>query len=394
MKLYKTIILLFLVCLSVEICAQGRYGWVIDSLEKNSPGFKALKARNDAEKAEARATTFLDNPEVAFGYYWGSPSDIGKRWDLSVTQSFEMPSVYVHKNRIRKLTTEYSDNDYARQRIELLTEAMEACADMVYYNAYVTLYAHCVKNARRVAELYERKLEAGECGILEYNRVAMDLASIENKLHSAEAERDMMLDNLKMLNGGKQLAFAQDKYERVNLPSDFDQWFEKASSKNPELKLLKQQQTISEEQAKLAKSEWLPKMAVGYASENVVGETFRGVTVQATLPLWHQKGTIKKAQAQERYAQAEYENIYARQYNHLKGLYRKAQTLSHNLQNLQETFTRFNSEELLLKAFEAGEITLENYLQQVEFYHDSEIEILEIAHELEHTVLALEKFEN
>ena len=393
MNIYRIIFLLVLAVLAEDGFAQSRYQWVLDSLEKNNPGFKALKAKNEAEKAEANATAFLDNPEVEFGYYWGAPSTIGKRWDLSVTQPFDMPSVYVHKNRIRKLMTEFSDNEYARHRIELITETKNACADMIYYNAYVTLYAHCVESARRVAELFERKMEAGECGILEYHRVEMDLAAIENKLHSAEAERDMMLDNLQMLNGGKPLAFDKDSFDDVVLPENFEQWFEKAAAKNPELRLLKQQQTLSEEQTKLAKAEWLPRMAVGYASENVVGETFRGVTVQATLPLWHQKGTIKKARALEQYAQAEYDNTYARQYNQLKGLYRKAQTLKHNLQNLKETFAKYNSEELLLKAFEAGEIKLESYLQQVEFYHDSEIEILEIEHELEHTLLALEQFE-
>ena len=124
----------------------------------------------------------------------------------------------------------------------------------------------------------------------------------------------------------------------------------------------------------------------------MVGDTYRGFALQATLPLWRQKGTIKKSRLAETAAQAEYDNEYALQYNHLKGLYRKAVALQQNLKHLQQTFDTFNSEDLLLKAFEAGEISLEDYLRQVEFYHDSEISILEIAHELEQTVLQLESY--
>ena len=392
MNAKKIIIGGWLIMVCASVLGQTPYQWVLETLDNNSPAYKALKAKSDAEKAAVGANTFLENPEIEFGYYWGDPSNIGKRWDLSIEQSFDLPPVYVHKKRIRELMLQKSESDYAQRRIELLGEALSVCTDMVYYNAYVTLYEHCVSSAEQVADIYKKKMDAGDCSILEYNRAQMNLAAIANKLHSAETERDMMLDNLQMLNGGKYIEFTQDTFSDIALPDDFGTWFRNVAQRNPNLRLLEQEMAMGQEQEKLAKAEWLPQLALGYASENVVGETFRGLTVTARLPLWHQKGTVRKAKQQSNYAKAEYDNTYARHYNMLKGLYRKAKTLKQNLRNLQETYAKYNSEELLYKALDAGEITLESYLQQVEFYHDSEIEILEIEHELEHTVLSLESY--
>lgn len=389
----RTLILILLTtAATASLVSQNHYQWVLDTLMVNSPAFRAIAIERDAAQADATAGALLDNPEVEFGYFWPDPQNNEKRWDLKVMQPFEMPQVYVHRARIRHLMSECANADYNRHRIELLTEAQRVCSDMVYYNAYVTLYSHCVKSAEQLSKIFEKKLQAGECTILEYNRVQMDLAATQNKLRMAEAERDMMADDLQMLNGGKPLAFVQDTFSPTPLPENYEEWFAVASEKSPALTALRQKQTLNKEQTALAKSEWWPRFAAGYVSENVVGDTYRGFALQATLPLWRQKGTIKKSRLAETAAQAEYDNEYALQYNHLKGLYRKAVALQQNLRHLQQTFDTFNSESLLLKAFEAGEISLEDYLRQIEFYHDSEISILEIAHELEQTVLQLESY--
>lgn len=385
-------IIVLVLLLSCGAKAQLRYQSVLEAMDHDSPAFRSMQARKAAGQAAAQAEPYLPNPEVEFGFYWGSPSDIGKRWDLKLMQSFEFPSVYVHKSRIAKLLEQSAELDCVQRRRALTIEVQQVCSDIVYYNACVAFYTRCAEVAGQVAESYRMKMEAGECNVLEYNRAQMHLAGIRNKLDMAAANLDMMLDNLQMLNGGKRLELSQSQFDGVSLPANFEQWFSSVAEQNPSLMLLQQQQQLGEERSKLAKSEWAPTFAAGYASENVVGETFRGLSVQMSLPLWQKRGTLKKARMEMAAAQADYETEYARCYSQMQGLYRKAASLRNNVDNLRMTFSSYNSEALLLKALEAGEISLESYLQQVEFYNDAEMEVIDLQHELDYTVLQLESY--
>lgn len=76
------------------------YESVLRSIEQNNTTLKALRAQADAQKLESRKDIHLDNPEVEFGYLWGSPTETGKRLDLNVSQSFDFPTTYYYKKKI------------------------------------------------------------------------------------------------------------------------------------------------------------------------------------------------------------------------------------------------------------------------------------------------------
>ena len=46
---------------------------------------------------------------------------------------------------------------------------------------------------------------------------------------------------------------------------------------------------------KLSKSESLPKISAGYMSESVLSESFRGVTMGISLPLWENRNRTSAA---------------------------------------------------------------------------------------------------
>ena len=57
--------------------------------------------------------------------------------------------------------------------------------------------------------------------------------------------------------------------------------------------------------------------------------------------------------------------------------------MRNNLRNMRIAYAACNSQELLDKALEAGEISLEQYLQQLDYYTKQRIAIWDIAFELE-----------
>ena len=64
-------------------------------------------------------------------------------------------------------------------------------------------------------------------------------------------------------------------------------------------------------------------------------------------------------------------------FNRLQNLYEKSVSLYKNATKYRQALDSYNSQSLLRKALEAGEITLLNYLYQLEAYYDSSNNLLE-----------------
>ncbi|MCQ2300754.1 MAG: TolC family protein [Bacteroidales bacterium] len=369
--------------------AQMRYTQVLVQLENESPLFAALHQQLEAQQLAAKAGSLLDNPEVEFALFRGTPGEVGNRWDLGVTQQFDFPTAYKHKARIRRLAAAGAEIDYRVRRQELIMEAQLLCADIVYYNALVENYTRCAATADSLALLYQKRFENGDCNIIDFNRVQMESSEAQNKLALAIAERDMLLGELQVLNGGQNVSFNQTSYEPVALPSSFESWYREMEQSNPALAQLESQLNISQSEYSLARSESLPSFSVGYASENTTGEVFRGAKVGMTLPLWKNRGQVKKSMAEQHVAEVELSNARLSYYNHLRGLYNKVSALKKNVDRLNLTFSNHGSTALLQKAFAASEISLEEYLLGIDFYNDAAVSLLEAQHELEQAVIEL-----
>lgn len=382
--------IIFILFISSVATAQEQYQWVLTQLEQNSVSFLLLQHSKDAQEAAALSVPLLDNPVVDFGYYWGAPDETGNRHDLSVQQQFDFPTAYRHRLTLRRLRQQASGLEYRLARMALRYETQQLCSDLVYYNRYIALYRQRMVNADGVARLYEKKLAAGECGILDYNRAQTVLTTIQNNLLLAQTERDMLQDNLTTLNGGTPLSFMQDTFATASLPLCFETWYNEVKTNAAELQQLDNQVDMQEQEARLSSALRLPKLAVGYADEITVGSTFRGATLGITLPIWNTR-EAKAAQLQASVAKQSREVYERRCHTRLLGLYNKATTLRQSLTNMQLTRQQYNSDNLLLKALTAGELSLEDYLQQEQFYLDYKLSLLETQHELDVILLQLYK---
>ena len=81
----------------------------ITDIERNNITLKALRKACDAEKIGNATGNYLEDPEVEFSYSWGSPADIGTRQDISVTQSFDIPTILGKKRKVAEMKNEMAE---------------------------------------------------------------------------------------------------------------------------------------------------------------------------------------------------------------------------------------------------------------------------------------------
>lgn len=375
------------------------YHEVVDQLVDRSLVFRNAADQMRVEQQAPLAGSLLADPEVSGGFYWGSPSEIGHRWDLSVTQSFDMPSSYIRRNQLRHTESDLAQSNGLVQLKSLVAEVQMLCSDIVLYNAKILTYVTCVETAQHMAQLYNQRLEAGDCSILEYNRVQLELTLAQNRLWLTTAEREQLYNRLTAYNNGEKLLLADYRFDlsadRAHASVDSyvaGRFAGTSPAAGPSGELLAMQQEYLRDSvaAKVARSQWLPKVEAGYASENVVGETFRGVTVGLTLPIWNNAGQVKQANLKAQTTQSAYQTAVQQNQTLREALLQQADLRRQCVETTRSVFNQYTSLELLQKALDAGELSLESYLQQREFYIDAELELLEAEHALDQTYIQLQ----
>lgn len=368
---------------------QPHYAQVLKDLESKNPMLLAAARQAEAGRAEAHVGALIEDPQVEAAFFAGDPASNGVRWDLRVSQSFEMPSVLARKSRLRDLQAAAADIDYRQFRYALLLETQQLCADLIYYRNLARIYDRRCTAAIRLSLLYRQRYEVGDCSILEYNQAQMNLADVQNKAALANLAEDQAVRDLCKLMNEEGYVFAQMDYDSVWVEADFDGWYARLEMRNPELQQLDNQAAVGRQQERLSRASWLPEVELGYASENVVGGTWRGATVGLSLPIWSQQRAVRSAKLRH---QASQEALAARRtelYSEARCMFHRHEALIRNLHNLKTAFRQSNSTELIGKALEAGEIGLEEYLRQTGYYNEIEIEIWETARELEQLHLLL-----
>jgi outer membrane protein TolC len=217
----------------------------------------------------------------------------------------------------------------------------------------------------------------------------MNMADMQNKSTEANyMEVHLTTDLCRILNDDNYY-FSQIDYDSVWVEPYFETWYEQLEMRQPVLQLLENQLSVSQQEEQLSRALWLPQVTVGYASENVVGATWRGAKVGLSLPLWSQQRAVKAAKLQTIASQEAFIAKRTELFNQLRCMFHRHESLIRNVHNLKTAFRQSNSVVLLDKALEAGEINLEQYLQQVNYYNEIELEIWKTARELERIHLIL-----
>lgn len=357
--------------------AQGNIEKVLDAIEHNNTTLKALRDEGAAQKLENKTGLYLDDPEIGFDYLWGSPNVIGKRTDVSVRQSFDIATLSGLKGKVARNKNEMIDWQYRVDRTNLLLEAKLYCIDLIYYNVLMKELGIRRDNAKVLEQAQKKMLDSGEGSILEYNKVKLSLLSVEGEMSAAVAERNAIEAQLTRLNGGHSVNLDIVEYEVVEIPADFETWYAEVEAKNPVLEYVRSGIEVGKSQVALSKSYRLPSFSAGYMSEKTLDEHFQGISVGISVPLWSNKGRVRQAKAALQSAESKQADARQQFYSNLEIMYKKTLELkaAAELYKINDEGLKMNKayevdDSFLKKALEAGEISVLDYIVEMNMYYD------------------------
>ncbi len=385
------IITIVILILAFPAFSQDMAGILLE-IEQNNTQLSALRKSNEAERLENKTGIYLENPEFEFHYLWGNPANMGQRTDISITQSFDFPTVYGHQNKISDLKNEQIELKYIKEQKSLILQAKQLLFQLVFHNAQKMQLLERLEHAQSIASSYEAKFRVGETNVLEYNKSQLNLLNLQKESELVQIEINSHLAELRSLNGGKEIVFDNSSYELVSLPTDFEQWYTEVEANNPLLNWLKQEVELSQRQVKLSKAMSLPKLNAGYMSEKAGGEQFQGLIVGVSIPLWENKNTVKYAKANTDAMHSYAVDSKIVFYNQLRSLYKKAKSLQKNTEDYRTQLSKYEHSALLNKALDKGQITLIDYMLELSIYYTSQNNLLEMERDLKLCLAELYQF--
>ncbi|OKZ01573.1 MAG: hypothetical protein BHV78_07245 [Bacteroides sp. CAG:1060_57_27] len=342
---------------------------ILGQVGENNLTLKALQQQLDAGADANLAEARLEGPEVEFGYLFGE--DGRRRHDFGVSQSFDFGALTGARKRLALGQNELLALEYRASRRDILTQARKLVYRIINCNALIAEYTRRADNARAVEQAYRSGYEKGEFSVIDYRKAAVGLAEAEGTLRLCEVERDGLLAELKNLNGGEDIVITACEQETVLLPGSFGLWLEQASGKSSALEYVRTSTSTSEKQLKLSRSEAFPSLSVGYKSEVVPGEGFRGVSVGVSIPLWSAGKKISSAKKQLEAARLAEQDALVQFRTNAENLYEKAAGLAESAAGYALLTDSDEGLRDLQKALDSGQMSLLDYMNEISYFYSS-----------------------
>lgn len=378
-----------LLSLSVSADAQMVLDSLFSAVEHHHPSLKALRATLEAERLENRIATRLPDPEIELEILRGKPSELGTRTGFKAVQGFDFATLSGRRRGVVRSRDAVLRAQYRAERSRLFLEARLLVVDIIHSNAALRLIESRRQTANELLMLNEKRLRSGDVTRLDHNNARLSAATLDAEALRLQTEREALHQRLNTLCGGAAPTVSDTLFTLTPLPDDFDRWLANVAERSPLLAEVKAAGELSRAQRTLSRAENLPTLKVGYMSECVPGETFRGLTLGVSLPLWSNRTRRRQAEAAVRAADERTAAAKVLFENELRRLHRMAIGRLRVAEDLRRLCRETDNRPLLRKAFKEGEISLLDYLLELSLFFDAEDKALNAEREYQQTLAEL-----
>ncbi|MBL6447671.1 TolC family protein [Fulvivirga sp. 29W222] len=354
----------------------------LKQVEQNNQELKALSEYVESKRLELKSDNNLPAPQIGAYYLPFGEHSTGDYTEFQISQSFEFPTVYSARGSLIDQQSNQLALDYQTKRQKILAEAKSYCLNLIYLNKRLDTESIRVKQARQVFEQVQELYEKEQVGILELNKAKVAWMQEQFKVLQIESDIKNALLQLTNLNGGNEISFYLDEYSTTLLLTGKDSIWQEKQVQDPEMTQLKQLEVIAQQTLKLAKNKSLPDLIAGYNNQGVAGERFSGIYAGVTIPLWSNRNKVKAAQSQLNFQQTVTSSRTLQAHASFEKQFSDYQIMLSKFQEYEATLSGLNSDELLLQAYQLGELSFLEYYMELQFYRKAYDAMLDMQYQL------------
>lgn len=364
---------------------------VLKNIETNNKELQANAQLIASQKLEARTDNNLPDPTLSYAHLWGAKDKSETIGELVVSQSFDFPSLYVTRSKLNRLKAGAYDSQAQVFRQDKLLQAKEICLDIIMLRQQKKILEERLRNAEALSQMYEKRLQTGDANRLETNKINLELLNVRTETSLNATALQNKLQELNAMNGNIPVIFEESDYPSVPFPSDYQLLKSEVLASDRTLLALGNKSLAARRQIAVNKSQWLPKLELGYRRNTETGTPFNGVVVGFSFPLFENKNKVKIAKAQALNVDLQKENATVQAESELAQLYREAETLHRSMEEYNKTFRSQQDLELLKQALTGGQISMIEYFVEVSVIYQSHQNYLQLENQYQKAMARIYK---
>ncbi|WP_077153306.1 TolC family protein [Bacteroides bouchesdurhonensis] len=380
-----------LLALTGGVQAQNGIDQVLRNIETNNKGLQANAQLIASQKLEAKTENNLADPTLSYAHLWGAKDKNETIGELVISQSFDFPSLYVTRNKLNRLKSGAFDSQADIFRQDMLLQAKEICLDIIMLRQQKQILEERLRNAEELSKMYAKRLQTGDANALETNKINLELLNVRTEASLNETTLRNRLQELNALNGNIPVVFEETKYPATPLPADYQILKSEVLASDRTLMVLGNESLVARKQISVNKSQWLPKLELGYRRNTETGTPFNGVVVGFSFPLFENRNKVKVAKAQALNIDLQKQNATLQVESELTQLYREAKSLHASMEEYQKTFQSQQDLELLKQALTGGQISMIEYFVEVSVLYQSHLNYLQLENQYQKAMARIYK---
>ncbi|MDE7410489.1 MAG: TolC family protein [Paramuribaculum sp.] len=362
-------------------------------IASSSPALRAFLNTQKAQISELKADNILENPEVSFSHLWGQ-GGIGNKYTIGISQNFDWPGVYSARKKVISARQKVL-SDYAMVKTaEIFLAAKEAMIDAVYAKRLIALRSVVYKQVDSLYNAYKKARLTGDITVLDLNRAVIERSMASRNLREAEVMLIEAGDKIRAINVGcnvESVMAGIEYYPVVKVRSE-EEYAERLVNMNPLLLAAKSEVEISEFQQTLASASRYPGFSIGYEHEYEMGERFNGLSVSMTLPIYSRKNTVQTADYNKIAAEESLTELNASLVAEYNTLRHKVISAQSDIETYGKIFSGYENLDMLQRLFQSGQINLTEYITELTYFVDAQIEYESFIHTMHLDAANLNKF--
>lgn len=389
----STCTLIFIITAVVAPKAQTGMDNVLNEIERNNKSLATERQYLEAQKLSFQTGLNPENPKFEYDHLPGRPDGAGTQQDFSVTQAFDFPTAYGKRRNVSGEQIKQAELAFSAARQCILLEAKLSCIDYVYRSKLALELDKRRRHADVLSAAIQKQMQQGESSILDVSKVKLLQLDINSQAALNSTSLQALQYKLDELNGGIPVNLSVLQYPLIESLPTFEALDSMIEANDPEIKVMEQHKQVSQKQVGLTRSLALPKFEGGYHRQSILGQTYEGLHVAMSIPLWENRNRVKTERA--RLTLSELETVEHRNMHYYKNrqLYERYLHWQKAKSDYEAILANASNEELLNKALEAGQLSLIEYLMEVKYFYDAIVKSLEAEKALHEQIAELYKFE-
>lgn len=352
----------------------------LKQISENNPEILAYQKLLEARKLEARSGLNPSDPFVTIGYMPGKNTTSGIKKTWSVNQSLSFPTKYLLKREISRSTILLAEHEFDLGRMMVLLEAKLTMLDLIYSEKSLKILMQRKGDYDGLLKAWGIMLSNGEATIIDYNKIRMELSSINLRISRTKTNINMLKNKLLFMNGNASVIAEEIEYP-LTMEPDPENLISEKTNNHPAFIIPMLEYLLSKEELKLSKTNSLPDFQIGYSAEILPGETFSGPVGGLSIPLWSNTNRVKTAHAIVDQAEAMKDAELSRLKSEVQNEYHNMKALKQSMNELKEILKSAENKNYLDVALDNGEISITTYFSDLAIMYQIEDRIFELEHE-------------